>query len=81
MGVREEEVFLKRQKTYSLAKESKNLAHYFVTLLYFVGSTHIVLLYELELQALLSRCSVVAPFASTPHGIALRKVELRAVPV
>ncbi len=30
--------------------------------------------YELELQAMLSRCSVVAPFASMPDGLALHKV-------
>ena len=46
-----------------------------LVIIYFtlVGSTHIIfLLYELVLHALLSRCSVVAPFASlTPHGLTL----------
>ena len=49
-----------------------------LVIIYFtlVGSTHIIfLLYELVLHALLSRCSVVAPFASlTPHALTLQKV-------
>ena len=49
-----------------------------LVIIYFtlVGSTHIIfLLYELVLHALLSRCSVVASFASlTPHGLTLQKV-------
>ena len=52
-----------------------NLLYSYLIYFTLVGSTHIFLLYEVVLHALLSRCSVVAPFASlTSHGLALQKV-------